>query len=366
MKDRIYVCHTFYHLYVALLKEYNLPKEKQGNASIVLSTMSNDFGDIDKRLKQLSIIEDVFFYDEKRDYEIEKAVKYHAYQRNPIKRIIYRIKYTKACGEGQVPYIPVDFKQYRDVYVFCDSDPIGYYLNYKHIYYHSVEDGLNSILHTDAAHFDNKGNFAFKAFMAKLNLFFIQNGYSKYCKDVEVNQIEGIMFPQKFMIEVPRKNLEMGLNDEQKNELLKVFVRDIDKLTSQIASTDAGAFVLILTEPLCTLDVRKQIFTDLIAEYEKEGTIVLKPHPRDEMDYYKEFPDYMIIDPKIPMEILNYLGENFFEKAVTVFTDVSGIRFAREKVMLGSDFMDKYEDPIVHRKNETIKNNYVHNENIRS
>lgn len=354
MKDRIYVCHTFYHLYVALIKEYNLPAEKQGGASIVLSRMSNDFGDIDVRLRQLSIIEEVFFYDEKRDYEIEKAVKYHAYQSNPIKRILYRIKYTKACGEGQVPYIPVDFKQYKDVYVFCDSDPIGYYLNYKHIYYHSIEDGLNSILNTDAAHFDNKENFKFKAFMAKLNLFFIQNGYSKYCRDVEVNKIEGMLYPRKNMIEVPRKDLELALTEQQKQELLKVFVRDIDKLTSQISNKGNEAFVLILTEPLCSLDIRKQIFEDIISEYEKEGTVVLKPHPRDELDYYKEFSDYMIIDPKIPMEILNYLGENFFEKAVTVFTDVSGIRFAKEKIQLGPDFMDKYEAPEVHRKQEAI------------
>ena len=25
MRDRIYVCHTFYHVYVACLKELNLP-----------------------------------------------------------------------------------------------------------------------------------------------------------------------------------------------------------------------------------------------------------------------------------------------------------------------------------------------------
>lgn len=28
-KERIYVCHTFYHVYVAFLKEMNLPAEKK-------------------------------------------------------------------------------------------------------------------------------------------------------------------------------------------------------------------------------------------------------------------------------------------------------------------------------------------------
>ena len=44
MKDRIYVCHTYYHVYVACLKELNLEREKRGNATLVMSTMSNDFG----------------------------------------------------------------------------------------------------------------------------------------------------------------------------------------------------------------------------------------------------------------------------------------------------------------------------------
>ena len=43
---RIYVCHTFYHLYISFLKEFALPKEEKGNATVVLSKMSNDFGEI--------------------------------------------------------------------------------------------------------------------------------------------------------------------------------------------------------------------------------------------------------------------------------------------------------------------------------
>ena len=48
-KERIYVCHTFYHVYVACLKELNLEKERRGKASLVLSRMSNDFGNLKAR-----------------------------------------------------------------------------------------------------------------------------------------------------------------------------------------------------------------------------------------------------------------------------------------------------------------------------
>ena len=54
------------------------------------------------------------------------------------------------------------------------------------------------------------------------------------------------------------------------------------------------------------------------------------------------------------MEILNYIPDLSFERVVSVFTVPNGIKFAKEIVFLGEDFMDKYEDPILHRQNEQI------------
>lgn len=44
-----------------------------------------------------------------------------------------------------------------------------------------------------------------------------------------------------------------------------------------------------------------------------------------------------------------------FRKVVGVYTQLGMIDFADEKIMLGNDFMDKYEAPEIHRKAETIK-----------
>lgn len=66
MKDRIYVCHTFYHVYISFLKELALPGEEQGKATLCLSKMSNDFGDLKERLLSLHYFEDVLEFDEKR------------------------------------------------------------------------------------------------------------------------------------------------------------------------------------------------------------------------------------------------------------------------------------------------------------
>ena len=48
-KSRIYVCHTYYHVFVSILKEFAPPKEEQGQATLVLSKMSTDFQDLDVR-----------------------------------------------------------------------------------------------------------------------------------------------------------------------------------------------------------------------------------------------------------------------------------------------------------------------------
>jgi hypothetical protein len=49
------------------------------------------------------------------------------------------------------------------------------------------------------------------------------------------------------------------------------------------------------------------------------------------------------------MEILNFIGAEF-DKVVTVYTVPSSIHCAKEKVYLGNDWMDRYEDPSLHAK----------------
>ena len=80
----------------------------------------------------------------------------------------------------------------------------------------------------------------------------------------------------------------------------------------------------------------------------------LKPHPRDLLDYRRLFAEYPQFDPTVPMEMLNFFPGLRFRKVVSVLTEIKAIQFADEAVRLGPDFLDKYEDPSVHRQNEMI------------
>lgn len=357
MKDRIYVCHTFYHVYVTCLKELALPKDCRGRATLLLSTMSNPFGNLKERADRCPLFEEVLMFDEKEESFFPELKKYHTDRGNLVLNMLSRIKYTKLLGRFQEPYVPVDFKQYRDIYVFCDSDPIGYYLSYRKIFYHALEDGLNCIQYYDTARYDNRGHFALKAWLAARNLIFIQNGYGKYCLDMEINDKSVVLYPCKKYIEEPRARLVERLTAEDKEILVRLFVEDLDRLTGQLAQ-GAEDKVLVLSEPLCDLKVRRQIFADIIEEYGvidgKPAQILIKPHPRDVLDYEKEFPQHIVLSGMFPMEILNFIPGLSFRRVVSVFTVPNGIMFAKEILFLGEDFMDKYEAPELHRQNEQI------------
>ncbi len=345
----IYVCHTYYHVYVTFLKELNKLKEEQGRATLVLSKMSTDFGDFPERVRKCAFFKEVLEYDEKRQSAYPELAGYMAEGGNIVGNMLRRIRMTKKFGRLCEQQIPVDFTWYEDVYVFCDIDPIGYYLNWKHIPYHAVEDGLNTLKYCDAARYENKGFFWLKAFMSsKLNLIFVQNGYGKYCIDMEVNDISAIEYHCKKYVEVSRQALADKLTAEGKDMILKAFVRDLEAMKRKIQRSVGIEKILILTEPLCDLQTRERIFRDLIKEYRTEGEIYIKPHPRDELDYRTLFAEYEQFDGEVPMEVLNLFPDFHVKKVISVLTEVKAIQFADETVMLGPDFLDRYEDPAKH------------------
>jgi hypothetical protein len=356
IKERIYVCHTYYHVYVTFLKELKLPIERRGKATLVLSKMSCNFENLKSRVESTGLFAEVLEFDEKNERFFPELARWRQGTGNFVGNLWRRIQFTKRLAKLQEPYIPVDFREYQDIYVYCDSDPVGYYLNWKHIPYHALEDGLNCLKNFDAARFDNRGHFGLKVFLSrKLNLIFVQNGYGKYCLDMEVNDISAIQYPCPQYIEEPRQALVDRLTEEDKQLILKAFIRDKEGLERQIRESSAvGDKILILTDPLCTLEVRERIFRDIIKRYEPEGTIFIKPHPRDELDYKRLFRAYPQFDATVPMEMLNFFPGLRFRKVVAVLTEIKAIQFADEVVRLGEDFMDAYEDPLIHRQNEQV------------
>lgn len=338
---RIYVCHTLYHVYVALLKELG---QTGGQADIALSTVYMDLSEVGEKLKEAKVFRNVFSMEEHYAEDFPEIIKYRKNHGNILIHTLNRLIYTKKLGKKQQEFIRIDFKTYQDIYVFCDSDPIGYYLNYKHIYYHAVEDGYNCLKVFDAAHVDNAGHFALKAKLAAMNLIFIQNGYSKYCLDMEVNDVSVFDYTFDKYKEVPRAALERALSSDARRKMLDIFLPDAAKISDALQG--AGDAVLFLTEgyPGDRPDVRAQIAKDIIQTYCQGKRVVIKPHPRDDVDYTKLFPECIVIRGKFPIEVLNFIDGIHFELALSIITSaLDNITFVDRKLNLGGAFYDAYE-----------------------
>ena len=353
-KKAVYICHTFYHAYVAIMKELLLPKEEQGRATLLLSTMSNDFGKMKDRAAESGVFRDVYFFDELPPESSEEVMRYKHDRGNLVANLRQRIRYTKLLGKLQEGQLPVDLSAYSDIYVFCDSDPIGYYLNYKKLRYHALEDGLNSGKLDNQAMLSNKGAWGIKKFLAKRGLIFIECGYSRYCIDYEVNDLSANYMPPKCAFERSFDSMWEALKPEDHEILARIFIEDFDSLKAELASSDKPA-VMILTEPLCDLDTRKRLFGDIIHRYDTDHRVIIKPHPRDLLDYREAFPDVCVMSGRFPMEVINDIPGLSVDKLVSVITQVDNIRFAKECVYLGEAFLDDYEDPAIHRKMELLK-----------
>ncbi len=364
-KSRIYVCHTFYHVYVAILKEFKLVRTQAPSeyvkADIALSSISTDFGDLGERRLRTGIFNEIFSLDEKREDFFPELAKYRKNYGNLLIHTINRIIFTKKLAKCEIPYMErIDFGAYKDIYVFCDSDPIGYYLNYKHIYYHAVEDGLDCLKNLDDAYVANSSHFAFKTWLSRKNLIFIMNGWGKYCLDMEINDRSVVPTDcPRFVVE-PRRDLEKGLTADEKKLMIRAFIEDADALMEQLAPLPDGKefackeIACFLTEPHpVDEEARKRVCLDVIEKYCKGYRVLIKPHPRDMIDYSSLCPDAVVLRGRFPVEVLNFFDGIKIKRAVSIVTTaMNSMDFVEEKINLGVSFWDAYEPPEKHAFNK--------------
>jgi hypothetical protein len=155
--------------------------------------------------------------------------------------------------------------------------------------------------------------------------------------------------------EVPRKPLEKGLTSEQKKLMIKAFIEDAQLLMEQLKpSYDGEEFACFLTEPHpVDEEARKRVCLDVIERYCKGYRVIIKPHPRDMVDYGKLCPKAIVLRGRFPVEVLNFFEGLHMKRAVSILTTaMNSMEFVEEKLNLGASFWDAYEDPEKHAFNK--------------
>ena len=148
--------------------------------------------------------------------------------------------------------------------------------------------------------------------LCKINSIFLNDQFKEEIKRqirkrFEVNENKNLQISNQKIVEISRDMMRDSLSEEDKQLIFKIFG------SPKLPQIDQDT-VILLTEPFSTdgvcsdekqIIIYKVIIDDLI---EKGLTVLIKPHPRDKMDYSIFGVD--VIDRFFPMEVLvDQVGE---------------------------------------------------------
>lgn len=332
---KLYMCNTPYHIFCTLVKEIRL----DNSVDIILSDKTLGYENLLQSLKLSDIVDKVFLFEES---------KFHLPKINPNK--YGNITQNRKVRNVVKPYITFDTSIYDEIYMYHDFTRFGCYIIASSIKYNLIEDGLDYFKVFDKF-IDIDLSFR-RRLLSLFNLNILHYGQSKYCKSIEVNDINGIRIPKKKVKEVPRNEMIKRLTEEEKKKIYDIFMPDI-----KINSSNKER-ILLLTEPLfkdgriSSEEEQIKLYSDIISKYtNKEDQLYIKPHPRDMTDYSKLKNEFTLIDQQFPVEILNFNKEVHFSKAITITSaSIDGINFIHTKIKLGFDFLEKYKKEQCKRK----------------
>ena len=285
----LYICTTYYHIYITLLKLLTKPSD----ADLVVCDDIPTGEELAHRIKQAGLFRHVWFVRQRQlpEERGQNLLDWVLFQHRRRYRVIR-------------PMLPFQVEAYQDIYIYHDGTPLGMYLEDAGKPYHLVEDSLNfyqRLRNTPQASLLRPHNWKFKV-RKLLHSGYFPLGESPYVKDIEVNENKSLQITGKPIVELPRVQMEQKIDSEQWNLILQIFGHP------ELPAMGSGT-ALLLTEPLCldgvcsTMEEQLNIYQKMLDALQKGGfQVVIKPHPRDCGDY--DAFGIQVLDKNFPIELL--------------------------------------------------------------
>lgn len=228
-------------------------------------------------------------------------------------------------------------KRFENIIVFLDHREVGAFLNKFKIPYTLCEDGYNFF----SVNVVRKNLYTNKLKNMIYNLYFhppFKPGLSKYCKLIEVNNLDTVIKDERFnkMVELPREYLFKNITPDKYKMILEIF--------SAYKINPKEKSVLIISQPLWQDKVDNSIntpqqqiefYTDIIKKYFKQYTVYFKIHPRDKTDY-SCIDNVIFIQKEVPLECFELIGEFNFDIGIThSSSSLDYLKCIKEKIFLG-------------------------------
>jgi len=212
----IYICSTYYHTLMCVLRAVNRPSKFDIILTFVDSNMEDkEVYKLYQKLSESGLFNNVF---------IERRLPREP--RSTVEKIIWRYGLYAHIVEDLVK---IDFTQYKEIYVFLDSLWLAKYFKDKKIHYNVCEDGLDFLKHISPQSpfwYLIQPTFPFYDIRSIFKLGGQSYKYytrCKYVKRIEVNDKQGIVLPEDDrIVEVPQKELFKCINDQNLRKILNI------------------------------------------------------------------------------------------------------------------------------------------------
>ena len=267
------------------------------------------------------------------------------------------LKYQKMALSSSMP-TEINFKDYDEIVCNDGVSAINFYL-YKNRIFHIVSEHA-------------KNNFQIKipshiiavylsCLLDFLRIIPAYSGMSKYVNTVEVTEDTNLVkyITRKRIIKCDIEALKNTLPSYERERIFEIYAKAYGFQAIIGQSID-----LVLTAPFFVdglfVSEKDQIncYKSMISEYAGDGqNIVIKPHPRDTIDYKKWFENVIVLDSSISAEILGVSTSMRIRRIITLSSSaVLAFQNVDSYIILGPDYMTRFNARLQNSQYEALKN----------
>lgn len=205
--------------------------------------------------------------------------------------------------------------------------------------YTLIEDGLGDYIERDFA--------KVKSFKDKLYgllygpMYNNSFGNNRLCNKIilTMNPTTKVMFEKGYVVNL--NDLWSNSSAEKKKYILSVF-----NLSESDLSFIQSKKVLLLTQPLSedkiiSEEKKISIYREIVNRF-GEDNVLIKIHPREKTDYRTLFPNAIVFDKIVPMQLFNLLNVSF--ETVATISSTAAVSFINGKTNVYFEGTEKYPE----------------------
>lgn len=323
MRRELYVCEYPYILYKVLIHAIQNPDIER---DLIITDASQRLSPLCNEIRKSGLFRKVWFFDSTPyadyyqllycQYPNETLKKYLFVLKNYIKMSLYQKKF-----KNMFFLFDIDFRTYDKIYCSDHQYVINGYLAQNRIPFSLIEHARNVYQYV-------KGPYnLFYYVLEKLEwtrVFGALRCTSKYCTEIVVNENKSMpsCTRRKKITEWNVENAIERLSSEQKECIFQLYANAYD-----LSIDYSQDYNLLLTNPLLndgfvpSEENQVHFYKDLIAKhFSAEYPMLIKPHPRDTLNYRKYFSSAQVVSPEIASEILRFSSRLKIEKVLTLYS----------------------------------------------